>query len=294
MRVLAVTLYVGEAEYDACCASLARQTNVQVTHKVIRDLPTQEAHQALYRAFNENGDDYDFLIKLDADMVFSRDDALETILKSFTPEIDIVAYTVWDRLTQSRIWSFNAYRSTCKFEADQNDALFTDRLPVRHVGRSVSFVDKANLVLHAPAPSDFQAFMFGIHRAFKVVQPNVKVPRIEASYHQMRILRNVWRNCRDNSDSKALFSIFGAEMVLTRQISEKKFNSKEDFRKYFENMSLHTYTPTFIRNYGYRHPLLNVLTILGVKQFTLSSFDYLKRRGLSQARRLLTNRTKTA
>lgn len=281
MKVLIVTLYSGEAEFDACCRSVLDQKNVTIVHHIIKNLPNREAHQRLYRKFQDDRREYDFLVKLDADMVFSRDDSLAKMLSGFSPGIDALFYTVWDRLTQSRMWSINIFRSTCSFEFDNNDPLFTDRLPVHHTGKKLSIVDEDNLVLHAPFPSEFQAFMFGVHRAFKVVQQGARIPRLEASYHQMRILRNVWKNYNDNNDEMALAALCGAQMVFSGMMRELNFVSKDVFISLYRSSKIEHDSLKFFKSSPKRIPIIDVIYIFGFSRFLKSIFSYVSRKGIS-------------
>lgn len=279
-KVFVVTLEAGEAEFESCVESLLRQEGIQIEHRVFRNLPKQEAHQRLFEAFNEHRGQCDFFLKLDADMVLAQNNSLVRMLQSFEPDVDAVSYTVWDRLTQDRMWSVNLYRSTCIFDAKNNDSLFTDRLKVCHTGRKVSIVDRENLVLHAPSPSDFQAFMFGIHRSFKVVQPNLHPPRLEAAYHQMKILRKVAKNFKDHGDNKAKIALLGAEMVLSGKIAESTFYQKEFFSKYFERADLkgHNAQLNFIGRS--RSALGDVFRLYGFSKFKNASISYVRRKGV--------------
>lgn len=130
LKVLVVTLFSGENEIDECCNSVMNQKNVDITHKIIKNLPNQEAHQKLYKLFNEIGKDFDYLAKLDADMAFSGPYALTNIISNFKNNIDIVSATVHDGITNTDMQSFNVFSKNCHFHYETNHPLFADRLKI--------------------------------------------------------------------------------------------------------------------------------------------------------------------
>lgn len=285
-KVLVVTLSAGEAELEDSIASLQKQVGVSICQVILKDLPKQKAHQQLFSIFDTRRAEFDFMLKLDADMVLSNDSALARMLDHFDEGIDAVSLTVWDRLTHSRMWSVNLYRSSCRFDALSNDPLFTDRVPVFFNGRKLSVIDLDNLVQHAPKPHDFQAFMFGVHRAFKVIQPAMKVPRLEASYHQMKILRKVWKNYSRNDDIKAYKALLGADLVLRAAIVETEFNSKVGFESYFKGLREDA-VPIYFEERLRGNAWWDIISIFGPTKFLKSCFSYVKRKGFRKVWRFI-------
>lgn len=80
LRVLVVTLFSGENEFEECSNSVRTQVGIRCDHKVIKNLPKHEAHQKLYKLFNDSRQSYDFMVKLDADMAFSAERSLSNLL----------------------------------------------------------------------------------------------------------------------------------------------------------------------------------------------------------------------
>ena len=97
-RVLVLTLFSGEQEYEEAVAALERQSFRGFDHRVFEHLPNKEAHEALQRAVMESAADYDLFLKLDADMVFRSGDALAQIVELFRarPEVDHARTVVHD------------------------------------------------------------------------------------------------------------------------------------------------------------------------------------------------------
>lgn len=76
-RVLIGTLYTDENEYPEMLRMLRTQTFTNWEHVVLKDLENKEAHDALYRLFMREKENFDFFLKLDADMVFRSPDSLK-------------------------------------------------------------------------------------------------------------------------------------------------------------------------------------------------------------------------
>lgn len=232
-KVLVVTLYCGENEFSDCCQSVQEQIGVEVDHYIIENLPKKKAHEKLFKVFNDNNDKYDFFAKLDADMAFSNKLALKCIVDRFDDGVDVVSSTVYDGITGTDMQSFNVFSNRCYFNWRTNDPLFTDRVKIDYAGRHVSFVDAERNVLHAFNPTPFQAFMFGVHRALKVVQPGRQVPAINNAYHQRRILNDAYRNFLKTGSLHSRHALWGASLVFKGEISTPALIRKEDYSSAF-------------------------------------------------------------
>lgn len=270
IKILIITLYSGENEYDQCCQSVKDQQGFIIEHKTIKNLPKQEAHQKLYNSFNENRLSFDYLAKLDADMVFSNPNALRNIIQQFNENIDIVSATVHDGITNSDMQSFNIFSSRCYFRSSSNDPLFTDSLEIEHKGQQISYVDTERNVLHAFNPSPFQAFMFGVHRSLKIVQPGTKVPKINSSYHQLCILNKAYANFISTGSEHAKFALLGATLVFQGIINTNTLYQKKDyievFEEYISKDKLIKIDPRLSKN-----SFISLHKVLGKKRFLKST-----------------------
>ncbi|EDM47381.1 hypothetical protein [Marinobacter algicola] len=235
-KVLVVTLFSGENEYEQSCKSVNSQVGVDVHHKIIEHLPKQEAHQKLYQLFNEGRKNFDFFAKLDADMAFSKNTSLLNILEMFDKGVDVVSATVYDGITGTDMQSFNVFSNKCRFFYHSNDPLFTDKLKIDYPGVQCSYVDKQRNVLHAFNPSPFQAFMFGVHRALKVVQPGKKIPSLNSSYHQKLILNQAYEYYRRTKSEHSKHALWGATLVFQKIINDSDLYRKSDYLHIFEEV----------------------------------------------------------
>lgn len=274
IKVLVITLYSGENEYEQCCQSVKEQKGFVIEHKIIKNLPKQQAHQKLYESFNNNQSNFDYFAKLDADMVFSHPKALYNIIQNFNKNIDIVSATVHDGITDSDMQSFNVFSSRCYFKSDTNDPLFTDSLEIKYKGQHISYIDVERNILHAFNPSPFQAFMFGVHRSLKVVQPGTKVPKVNSSYHQLRILNQAYLNYKQTGSVHAKNALLGATLVFQGIINTQALYQKKDyiniFEKYLIQERLDCIDPRLSKN-----NFVSLHKVLGKKRFLKGTFNIL-------------------
>jgi len=233
-RVLVLTLASGENEYERCCESVKRQnTSAMLTQEVIEGLPAKSAHETLYRRIMRESGSFDVFIKLDADMVFARDDAVEIILKHFreNPALDHLEFAVHDFFTGGRIIGAHAFSCNARWNRDDED-LFVDPRPsipgeYKRLGQPAE-----ELVLHSPNPTPLQAFQFGVHRGLKVWQHGRRDRDVGHSYYQFRALRSVWRNWKCVGDERLALALLGCEVVRRNGIDA--YNPDKNQKRVFD------------------------------------------------------------
>lgn len=272
IKVLIITLYSGENEYEQCCRSVKEQQGFIIEHKVIKNLPKQQAHQELYEKFNNNRSNFDYFAKLDADMMFSHSKALDNIIKKFNKNIDIVSATVHDGITDSDMQSFNIFSSRCLFSSDTNDSLFTDSLEIKHKGQHISYVDVDRNILHAFNPSPFQAFMFGVHRSLKVVQFGNETPKVNNSYYQLKILNQAYLNYKNTGSVHARNALLGATLVFQGIISTQNLYQKKDYIDIFEKYMLRERLDCIDSRLS-KNSFISLYKILGKRRFLRGIFN---------------------
>lgn len=222
-NILIITLYCGESEYDACKASVQSQDyGGQVDHIFIENLPNIEAHQRCYQTIMDRAGEYDLFIKLDADMVFMRNNALSEISNFWTDnnKPDVMSFAVHDFISDQNIMGIHVFSKNCTWNLDAHDGLFVDPAP-RHPGHRVkTFEAPVPFVSHASDPSDFAAYHFGMHRALKCFQPGRWSVDIQ-SYGALKTLLAVADHYKRTKNEKARLALMGAEAVRTRRVAMK-------------------------------------------------------------------------
>lgn len=171
-RALVVTLSSGEAEEAESAVSVAKQTGVTIDHRVIRDLPELDAHNALLELFRSGVGTYDIYVKVDADTIIDHDDAFLKVHDKLTStNACAVQLYLHDYFTDNVIFGLNFFSPTLNEFVPANDPLYCDRSIIHKASHlySADFVGTGIEVVgrHCAYPHDRQAFHFGYHRAMK-------------------------------------------------------------------------------------------------------------------------------
>lgn len=223
-RVLIGTLYTDENEYPEMLRMLRTQTFTNWEHVVLKDLENKEAHDALYRLFMREKENFDFFLKLDADMVFRSPDSLEELVRLICsiPEADHLMTPVLDWYSGLLIPALHMFSNRSVWVEDPSERLFVDPAPTVPGRRIVWKKYPAPVVVHSPNPSLRQAFLFGVHRASKVVQREQRVFR-RGSWFQWRLLESVWKRFEQTGDRRLAACLYGAELVLRGELSHADY-----------------------------------------------------------------------
>src|SRR5690554_2319106 len=276
LRVLVVTLYSGENEFEECLNSVRSQVGAKCDHKVIKNLPKHEAHQKLYKLFNDSRQSYDFMVKLDADMAFATEKSLTNLLEFFDDGIEVVSATVLDGLTGMDMDAIHIYTNRCFFHYDSGDPLFTDQVKIEFPGRKLKIVDHDHNVMHAFDPSEFQSFMFGVHRAMKVMQHGFMVPKLNYSSHQRKIISRCFSRYKSGDFDVSKYAILGAGLVYDGVIKDSALYAKDDYRALFEDRRGES---KYLDDKRFKsESLLTLSSVIGIVRFTLAAFSYAFRR----------------
>jgi len=215
MKIYVGTLYTIENEFDECVASIKKQTYKNYEHIIFRGLPNKEAHDTLFRDFLDRSGEFDLMVKVDADMVITRDDLFSKIVGKFqeSVELHILSIAVHDWFSDRLVSGLNTYKNRIEWKNSRED-LFVDV-----VGTDYFLYDDSCLApaaKHCPNPSPFQAFHFGVHKGLKVIQVN----RPSNSRAQWR-MREHWENIQFTykhferiKDIRLGFAVLGAELAL--------------------------------------------------------------------------------
>lgn len=218
MRLYIGTLYTIENEYEECLRSIRAQTYGDFDHFVFKDLPNKQAHTALFQSFLERADEYDALVKVDADMVLARDTLFENIVRKLEENdwVDVLSIAVHDFFSDGLIWSLNAYRNTVRWELG-NESLFVDRPRVQPERYLMDDSELVPAAYHCKDPSPYQAFHFGVHRGLKVIQPGRINKNEDTSKSQWNFLERTWVNFQRTGDVRLGLACLGAELAYARR-----------------------------------------------------------------------------
>jgi hypothetical protein len=214
MKIYVGTLYSGENEFDECVAAIKNQTYKNFDHFVFKNLPNKEAHVTLFKSFLERSNEYDLLIKVDADMVLSSTTLFEKIVQKFRQNdcLDVFAIAVYDYFSGQLINGLATYRNTVRWNFIR-ETMFVD-IPEVAQNRYL-YVEKelAPAAIHCKNPSPFQAFHYGVHRGLKSIQ------RIHGTTHWV-LLEKTWKNFQHTRDTCIGLAVLGAELVYAGRFKQ--------------------------------------------------------------------------
>jgi len=227
--VLVGTLASGENELPECREAIRRQVGCSITHFIIEGLGNREAHQALYKRFQDQRTEYDYLIKIDADMVLCSDYAIAQIIEVFGayPRLDHLILPVRDWYTQTDINGLHTFSHRVCWRQN-SERLFVDYHPETEGERMVHRGHPAPIAWHSPNPGQQQAYQFGIHRALKIVQPGRSAISRGQVKSQAAVLRAVWRHYCRTQDVRLALAVIGADFILRQYSYSTKYSG--DYR----------------------------------------------------------------
>lgn len=214
IKLLVGTLYSSENEYDECIKSITNQSYVDFDHIIIKDLPNKEAHTTLFSSFLQNKDKYNYLIKVDADMVISDPQFFAKIVAKMAelPEIQILSIAVHDFFSDQLIYGLNTYRNTVRWDFDKEN-LFVDIPEVGPNGYLFDDRELAPAAVHCADPSPYQAFHYGVHRGLKMVQPEQKTIRESSRRAKWSGMEKTWEHYQRTKDRRLALACIGAEFA---------------------------------------------------------------------------------
>jgi len=236
MRLLVGTLYSSEHEFAECARSIGRQTHLDWEHVVFQGLPEQAAHEALYRTFMDRADEFDVMIKVDADMVIEDRELFAKICRKFEELrwMDQLVIDVHDFFSDQLIGGLSAFRNTVVWPGSQ-DKLFADSSPVPESKRLRDRTELAPAAIHCKDPSPLQAFHYGVHRGLKVVQAARRTKQPGASAWQLTNLERTWRHFLRRRDRRLGLAVLGAQLAFQGVFDVGHVNYNDPFpRRVFE------------------------------------------------------------
>lgn len=200
-RVLILTLFSGEHEIDQCIRSVEAQAGVECTLLKFSRLPNLEAHECVYKTVMGSREEYDYFVKLDADMVFKNENSLFNLLGPFRSNrgLDHLHVPVFDCPSQTQIMGLHIFSNRVHWKFPL-DPLFPDSFPSVIGEREIRFNVSTPEVFHMPNPSIDQAYAFGFHRGLKVVQTGRHNKSPSQSRFQLRLLRSIWMEYQGAKD----------------------------------------------------------------------------------------------
>jgi hypothetical protein len=229
MKILIGVMYCIENEYEQCLESIKRQSYRHHDYFVVEKLPNKEAHDTLYSTFMKRAEDYDFFIKIDADMVLVKDSFFEDIIAYFSkhPDVDDLQIAVHDFFCDRLIYGLHVYSSRMVWEI-KDEKLFVDRCIDSNLYKQVNDCSQlAPAAWHCPNPSHFQAYHFGLHKAVKVTQRGQAALNYNAAFDHWDNLISLIQNFRAQQTLPLAFAIIGAYEAIRQGFSAKNVDFQD-------------------------------------------------------------------
>lgn len=226
-RILVLMMYSGEQEFSASKDALAQQSYTHHDLITIEHLPSRDAHHRLYQTIMDRAGDYGLFLKLDADMVLSDRDALARIVASFqsSPGADHIIFAVRDFLPGQLSLGLHAFSHRVRWELPQ-DGLFVDPNPVCPGVQKVIWDDIPPVAVHAPDPSPYHAFHFGLHRGLKAFQWDRASAHPQA-INMFKTLEATWEHFARSKDIRPGLAMMGADLARCGQLSQNAANKAD-------------------------------------------------------------------
>jgi hypothetical protein len=224
MKILIGILRSKENEFDICIAKLKAQSYSNFEFFVIENLPNKLAHDQLYKKFMHESASCNFFLKLDADMVFTNQDSLKNMIDLFDKPSNHIMVYVNDIPSSLKIPGIQMFRSDVTWTFTNED-LNVDYPPNIGYGSSKIFTN-LDLIDHMPLPSDYQLFVYGIHKALKSIQPFKKNKIINKGLVHISIINGIARNYFKNRQINLIWSLIGAMLIFKKIIPPNDYNSE--------------------------------------------------------------------
>jgi hypothetical protein len=225
VKVLVGVLHSGEAEYQRCLESIHTQQGVNLCQFVISGKANKEAHDELYATFMARASDFDFFFKLDADMTLRAPNSLRALIDLAASKRAAHALSyVMDFPSSLAIPGVQLFRSDSCWEGS-DDRLNVDYSP-KLFGPSVMVIDPI-FVDHMSAPSDYQLFRYGIHKALKSIQHGRGAKKsVQKGLLHTAVINGIARNYSAGRN-ELIWALIGARLVYDGGVPVAGYHSDE-------------------------------------------------------------------
>lgn len=230
-RVFVGTMYSEENELHSSIASVKKQIGVEINHFFVKGLPEREAHQTLYRRWNEIKHDYGVFVKIDADTVIRDNEALRTICQYLACSVSVgsnaLQCPLYDWLSDKKIIGVSVYHRSVVINDPTDDIscdVCMENISTAHPDGLPEIINPIGI--HCGNPTNRQAFRYGLHRGIKGY--DWQRQQIEDAYNRL-------------GDDRRLFAVAGfraSDSFLKHRranYTDKEFN--DAFFEVCQNMS---------------------------------------------------------
>ena len=169
-KVRILTCYCGEPSFKILAKRLKRQKNVLIDQHVIENLSLADANSEFYKCLLNTNSAFDFVIKLDADMLPKSDLSIFNACK-IADSLGKIRLTlpVLDLYTKSSIFGIHIISNKVNYSQHKRETTPKNDRWIKEIEGSALWHSKNLLFYHGVMPSEIQLFRFGYQRGKKLV-----------------------------------------------------------------------------------------------------------------------------
>ena len=168
-KVKILTCYCGEPFFNILTKKLKQQKNVIIDQHVIRNLSLADANSEIYSILVNTSVEYDFVIKLDADMCpkshYSIFEACKIANEIGKPRLTL---PVVDLYTKSPIFGIHFISNQVPYSRYKKNIIPKNDQWIKEIEGTSILHSKYTLFYHGLLPSEEQIFRFGYQRGRKL------------------------------------------------------------------------------------------------------------------------------
>jgi len=172
--ILVITAECGEAQFAKLCEGLKKQKHVECHHEVISNKPPKVAERMIYEyARSARESDYDWIFRIDADMIPLSDSSITDILAlaSQNNYSSRITTPVLDYYTGRPIYGLHAFKPNAVPDTYIHDSFYLEKWITSIPGLlTVEKSQKNCFFSHGFDPTPKQAIRFGLTRGIKAGQ----------------------------------------------------------------------------------------------------------------------------
>lgn len=166
-KILIITTYSDEAQINDQKLLVQKQQDINSKHLIIDGLNKVDSQKEFHRLAYSFKEEYDFVIKLDADMVPVDNFSIKKIIDiAIDKNSNRLTLPVFDFYTNSLIMGIHTIKSS-KIPKIHNISENNTDGWIGDIQGQRFFYKKEVFINHAFAPSDEQSIRFGLHRGLK-------------------------------------------------------------------------------------------------------------------------------
>lgn len=225
MRILVGIMYCIENEFEQCKKAIQQQTHQDWELFTIEQLPNKPAHDLLYQTFMNRAEEFDFFIKVDADMVLCESTFFEEVIAEMAknPTATHFQIGVWDHFMNRMVKALHVYRNSVKWRKNE-DAYFVDM--VHQETSKKYYLDKAGPLApaadHCPNPSEFQSFHFGVHVVAKILQNDLATEFKISPIGFLKKMQAVILQYQEKKSNQHLYALLGLIWAFEYKVTSRE------------------------------------------------------------------------